>query len=144
MGPGVCVRRRISIALVSGAMLPLTAVPATNATAATTIASQVHTFGIPGIYGISAWGSYVRMPLKVRLTVCVKDISRAVYGGAAAAVAFTADYRHRQALTATVIGAGRTGCATTITSYAGHLVVDAVSGYSNGKIRQVGKVRQIY
>jgi hypothetical protein len=139
--------RRVCFAVIGGAMLTLTALPATNATAATvatTATSPVHTFGIPGVHGISAWGSYVRMPLKVRVTVCVKDTTRDVYGGATAAVAFTADYRHRQPLTATVVGAGHTSCATTTTGFTGHLAVDAVSGYSNGKVRQAGKVRQIY
>jgi hypothetical protein len=35
-------------------------------------------------------------------------------------------------------------CTTMALPYTDHLVVDAVSGYRNGKVRQHGQVKQIY
>jgi hypothetical protein len=135
-------------AIVAGGMLALGALPATAATrdAASTrdaaAHSSVHTFGIPGVYGISAWGSYEHAGGKVRVTVCVKDSAHGVYGGAAAGIAY--DGSRRQVITAVTIGYRHTGCQTMTTRYTNHLVVDAVSGWPNGKVRQTGRVRQVY
>lgn len=99
-------------------------------------------FSIPGVYGISAWGSYQHLGARVQVTVCVHDTVRGVYGGAAAAVASAGV--HRQAVAAVTVGFEHTRCQTVITRYTAHLVADALSGYRDGKVRQVGHIRQIY
>ncbi len=118
------------------AMLGLGALPAAAAT------STVRTFSIPGVYGIGAWGSYQHVGSKMRITVCVRDTARSVYGGAAAGVAFTGP--RRQVVTAVVVGYGHTSCQTMTTGYTDHLVVAALSGWPNRTVRQHGHVRQIY
>lgn len=118
------------------AMLGLGAPPAAAAT------STARTFGIPGVYGIGAWGSYQRVGSRMRITVCVRDTVRGVYGGAAAGVAFTGP--RRQVVTAVVVGYGHTSCQTMTTGYTDHLVVAALSGWPNRTVRQHGDVRQIY
>ncbi len=132
--------RRIAavVAVVSGVLLGAAALPA-NASAAT---GDVRSFAIPGVYGIGAWGNYVRSGPTVRITVCVTVNARYVYGGAAAGIAY--DGSHRRTVTAVVVGYRHTGCRTMTTRYTDHLVVDAVSGWRNGKVRQAGRVRQIY
>lgn len=125
-----------AVASAAVAMLMLGALPAVAAT------STVRTFGIPGVYGIGAWGSYQHVGQKMRITVCVKDTARGVYGGAAAGVAF--DGPRRQVVTAVVIGYRHTACQTMTTSYTDHLVVAALSGWPNRTIRQRGHARQIY
>jgi hypothetical protein len=128
--------RRITVAIASGVILALGALPAAAS------AASPHTFSVPGVYGISAWGSYAHIGTKVRITVCVADTSRNVYGGAAAAVAYTS--RHHQSVAAVVVGYRHTACQTMSTGYTAHLIVDAVSGYPDGKVRQAGRIRQIY
>jgi hypothetical protein len=118
------------------AMLTLGALPAAAAT------STIHTFGIPGVYGIAAWGSYQHAGQEMRITVCVQDTVRGVYGGAAAGVAF--DGAQRQVVTAVVIGYRHTACQTMTTGFTDHLVVAALSGWPNRTVRQRGQVRQIY
>lgn len=118
------------------AALTLGVLPAAAAT------STVRTFGIPGVYGIQAWGSYQHVGPKMRITVCVKDTARGVYGGAAAGVAF--DGPRRQVVTAVVIGYPRTMCQTMTTGFTDHLVVAALSGWPNRTVRQRGHARQIY
>ena len=139
-------RRIIIAAVVCGAVLGAGALPA-NATATSTHSSgvragEVHSFSIPGVYGIGAWGNYTRLGPTVRITVCLTVNARGVYGGAAAGIAYNGP--HRQTVTAVVVGFGHTGCRTMLARYTNHLVVDAVSGWRNGKVRQVGRVRQIY
>jgi hypothetical protein len=128
--------RRITVVIASGIMLALGALPAAAAT------GGQHTFSIPGVSGISAWGSYQHLGAKVRVTVCVEDTSRSVYGGAAAGVAYTS--RHHQSVAAVVVGYRHTACQTMTTGYTAHLIVDAVSGYADGKVRQAGRIRQVY
>jgi hypothetical protein len=122
--------------LVSGTLLGI-ALPAAAASGGT-----VHPFSIPGVYGIRAWGSYARMGAKVRVTVCVTDTARGVYGGAAAAVAF--DSSHHQSIAAIVIGYRNSSCRTMLTSYTSNLSADALSGWRDGKVRQAGRSIQIY
>jgi hypothetical protein len=131
------VLRPISIAAVSGALLAAGAVPAAAA------ASAAHTFSIPGVYGIAAWGSYQRTGAKTRITVCVEDTAHGVYGGASAAVAYGGG-RRQQTIAAVTVGYHYIACRAMITSYTNHLIVDALSGWRDGKVRQAGRTRQIY
>jgi hypothetical protein len=129
----------LSCAVVSGATLGIGTPPAS---AATSSSSRVHTFAIPGIYGISAWGNYERVGSKVRIAVCVKDTARDVYGGAAAGVAF--DGAQHQVVSAVAIGYRHSACQTMTSKYTSHLAVDAVSGWPDGKVRKAGRVKQVY
>jgi hypothetical protein len=128
-----------SVAVLGAGLLGLGALPA----AAVAGGGQVHPFSIPGVHGISAWGSYQHLGSRVRVTVCVRDTARDVYGGAAAAVAFD-PRRHHQPASVVVIGYRNSSCHTMLTSYTAHLDADALSGYRDGKVRQAGPFVQIY
>jgi hypothetical protein len=128
----------LSCAVASGATLGIGALPASAATSG----SSVHTFAIPGIYGISAWGNYERVGSKMRIIVCVKDTARDVYGGAVAGVAF--DGAQRQVASAVAIGYRHSACQAMTSRYTSHLAVDAVSGWPDGKVRKAGRVKQVY
>lgn len=106
--------------------------------------SRVHPFGIPGVYGVRAWGSYSNVGAKVRVTVCVKDTVRSVYGAAAVGLAFNSSYRRHDGTGAAAIGYGHSQCHAMLSPYTSHLVVEALSGDKNGKIRERGKLKQIY
>jgi len=130
--------RRISVAAACVAMLAFGALPASAAT------SRTHVFAIPGVYGVRAWGWYYDTGAKVRITVCVEDTARSVYGAAAVGLAFDSGYSHHDNVSAVTIGYSHTQCRVMVTRYASHLVVEALSGYQNGKVRQHGKLKRIY
>ena len=130
--------RRISVAASCVAMVALSALPASAAT------SSIHVFSIPGVYGVRAWGTYYETGIRVRISVCVEDTAPSVYGAAAVGLAFDSSYRHHDNVGAVTIGYDHTQCRVMSTRYTSHLVVEALSGYKNGKVRQRGKLRQIY
>ena len=130
--------RRIFIVASCAAMLALNALPASAAT------SRIHVFGIPGVYGVRAWGTYYQTGIRVRISVCVEDTAPSVYGAVAVGLAFDSSYRHHDNVDAVTIGHDHMQCHATTTRYTSHLVVEALSGYQNGKVRQRGKPKQIY
>lgn len=74
----------------------------------------------------------------------MEDTVRDVYGAAAVGLAFDTSYRHHASVGAVTIGYDRTRCRTMTTRYTGHLVVEALSGYRHGKVRQHGRPERIY
>ena len=130
--------RRIFVVASCVAMLALGAVPASAAT------SRVHVFSIPGVYGVRAWGTYYETGIGVRVSVCVEDTAPSVYGAAAVGLAFDSIYRHNQNVGAATTGYDYTQCHAMTTRYTSHLVVEALSGYQNGRVRQRGKLKQVY
>jgi hypothetical protein len=130
--------RRISVVAACAAALALSALPASAAT------SRIHVFSIPGVYGVRAWGIYSETGIGVRVTVCVKDTARNVYGAAAVGVAFDSGYRHHNDVGVATIGYNHTQCHVMTTRYTSFLVVEALSGYKNGKVRERSKLKRIY
>jgi len=130
--------RGISLVASCVGMLALSAPPASAAT------SSIHVFSIPGVYGVRAWGTYYQTGIRVRVSVCVEDTAPSVYGAAAVGVVFDSSYRHHDSVSAVTIGYDHTQCHAMTTRYTSHLVVEALSGYQNGKVRQRGKAKQIY
>ena len=47
-------------------------------------------------------------------------------------------------MSATAIGYGHTQCRVMVSRYTDHLVVEALSGYPSGKVRQHSTPRRIY
>jgi len=47
-------------------------------------------------------------------------------------------------VSAITVGYDHTQCRVVLTRYTSHLVVEALSGYKNGKVRQRGKLKQVY
>jgi len=132
------VLRRVSVVAACIATLACGALPASAAV------GRVHDFSIPGVYGVRAWGSYYGTGTSVRVSVCVQDTAPGVYGAAAVGLAFDSGYRHHDNVSAVTIGYPHTQCHAMTARYTSHLVVDALSGYKNGKVRQHGGPKQIY
>ncbi len=130
--------RRIPVIAACVATLAFSGLPAAGAT------SHIHGFGIPGVGGVRAWGTYDDTGTRVRVTVCVEVTARSVYGAAAVGLAFDSGYRRHDNVSAVTIGEGHIRCRVMVTRYASHLVVEALSGYKNGKVRQHGKLKRIY
>ena len=130
--------RRIPVIAACAATLAFSALPASAMT------SHVHDFAIPGVYGVRAWGAYAGAGTRVRVTVCVEDTVHGIYGAAAVGLAFDSWYRRHDNVSAVTVGYHRTQCRVILTRYTSHLVVEALSGYKNGKVRQRGKLKRIY
>ena len=130
--------RRIPVIAACAATLAFSALPASAMT------NNVHDFAIPGVYGVRAWGAYAGAGTRVRVTVCVEDTARGVYGAAAVGLAFDSRYRRYDNVSAVTVGYHHTQCRASLTRYTSHLVVEALSGYKNGKVRQRGKLKRIY
>jgi hypothetical protein len=130
--------RRVAVVASCAAVLALGARPASAAD------SHTHSFGIPGVSGVHAWGSYAKAGPKVRVTVCIQDTSRSVYGAAAAGLTFGPGYHRHSDADAATVGFGHHQCHTMLSPYTSHLVVEALSGERNGKIRQHGHPERIY
>lgn len=130
--------RRIPVIAACAATLAFSALPAAAMT------SHDHGFAIPGVYGVRAWGTYSGAGTRVRVTVCVEDTARNVYGAAAVGLAFDSRYRSHDTVSAAAVGYDHAQCRTILTRRKGHLVVEALSGYKNGKVRQRGQLRRVY
>lgn len=132
--------RKLSAVVVAVAALGLGALPASAATA--TSHPKPHAFSIPDAPGVKAWGSYLKSGRSVKVTVCIKDTSRAIFGGAAVGVAFSSSGKEKS-VGATVIGFGHGSCRSVTTTDTQHLYVDSVSATFNGKVH-VSKVKRVY
>ena len=130
--------RRIPVIAACAATLAFSALPASAVT------SHIHGFGIPGVYGVRAWGTYSGAGTRVRVTVCVEDTARGVYGAAAVGLGFDSRYRRHDNVSAVTVGYDHAQCGAMLTRYTSHLVVEALSGYKNGKVRQRGQLKRIY
>lgn len=130
--------RRIPVIAACAATLAFSALPASA------ITSHVHGFAIPGVAGVRAWGAYSGAGTRVRVTVCVEDTARSVYGAAAVGLAYDSGYRRHDNVSAVTVGYDHAQCRTILTRYTSHLVVEALSGYKNGTVRQRGQLKRVY
>ena len=130
--------RRVCVTVACIAMFAFGALSASAA------ASSVHAFSIPGVHGVRAWGRYQDTGASVQVAVCVQDTARDVYGAVAVGLAFDPGYRQHDTVSAVTIGYAHTQCRVMTSRYTGHLVVEALSGYKNGKVRQHGRPERIY
>ena len=130
--------RLAAVIAISAATLACGTLPASAAS------DRIHAFGIPGVAGVRAWGSYEHDGVKMRIMVCVEDTTHHVYGAAAVGLAFDSGYRRHANVSAATIGYEHAQCRVMATRFRGHLVVEALSGYQNGKVRQHGQPSRIY
>ncbi len=99
---------------------------------------------IPGVHGVRALGTYFVVGTRVRVTVCIEDTARGVYGAAAAGPAFDSGYQRHDIVSIVTVGYDHTQCRVILARYTSHLVVEALSGYKNGKVRRRGKLKRAY
>jgi hypothetical protein len=130
--------RLIAVIAASAATLAGGTLPASAA------ADGIHSFRIPAVSGVRAWGSYRDAGATVRVTICVKDVVRGVYGVAAVGLAFDSGFQRHANVSTTVIGYGHAKCRVMVTQYRSHLVVEALSGNENGRVRRNGTPKRIY
>jgi hypothetical protein len=132
--------RTLPAIVATAALLGVTTLPAYAAPAGK---PRVHDFSVPGVPGVSAWGSYAKSGGKVSITVCVKDSSAKVSFALVIAVAINASFTRHQNITAEALGHGKQKCHSVMTTDNARLTVLASSVGHDGASR-VGKLKRIY
>lgn len=125
---------------IGAAILGLTAFPASASAASH---PKVHSFTMPSVTGIKAWGTYTFAKGKVSIKLCVREITSNVDYALVVGTATNANVTKHQSIDAQVIGTGKQVCKSLTTKDKAHLYVTASSGTTDGK-SHVGKVRKIY
>jgi hypothetical protein len=134
--------RKVTVLAAAFAALASGVLPASAAT--TSHHPRVHHFGVGGVNGISAWGSYQKTGKTVRVTLCVRDNSPAVGEALFNALAIARDGRSNTTFGVTVYTLHRTDCSTTYTSDTGALIVIAAAASANGQNAQFSQPKVIY
>jgi hypothetical protein len=137
--------RRISLIAASVAMVALSALPAYAAPATMrSPAVTVHKLSFPGLPGVKAWGSYIKTPKFVRLSVCSEDTSRRNFAVGAVAVGYNSNWSRNANLGAVAIGYHQTVCRSGLVRYTAHMKIYTFIAGSHGKIVKRSKVKKIY
>jgi hypothetical protein len=132
--------RRISTIVAAGAMLALSALPASAAT----LQSSNHKISFPGLHGISAWGTYTKSGSKVRIKVCAEDTDHGRFAVGAVTLAYNSSNTKHGELGAVAIGYHETVCRSESLPYTGHLRVYTFVAGNQGKITGKSKTKSIY
>jgi hypothetical protein len=129
--------RTLPTMIATAALLGLTALPASASS------PRVHDFSVPGVPGVSAWGSYAKSGDTVSITLCVKDSSAKVSLAFVIGVAVNNSFTRHRDITADAPGKGKQTCRTVKTTDTARLTVLASSVGHDGASR-VGKLKSIY
>ena len=78
------------------------------------------------------------------MTACIEDTARCAYGAAAAGPASDSGCRRHDTVSTVTIGNHHTQCRATLARCTSHLVVGALPGYKNGKVRRHGKLKRVH
>jgi hypothetical protein len=135
--------RTLPTMIAAAALLGLTALPASASVASSAGGPRVHDFSVPGVPGVSAWGSYAKSGGSVSITLCVKDSSAKVRMACVIGVAMNENFTRHKNITADALGNGKQTCRTVKTTDTAELTVLASSVGHDGASR-VGKLKSIY
>ena len=104
--------RRISLIAASVAMLAISALPASAATAQASTTTTTHKIAFPALRGVKAWGTYTKTSKGVKLYVCDEDTVKGVFASGGVALAYNAGWKLHTNLGAVDIGYHQTVCRT--------------------------------
>jgi len=131
--------RRISLAVVSAAMLAVSALPASAA-----MASAPHKLSFPAVTGLKAWGTYTKVAKGIKVNVCAEDMSRSIYAVGAVTVASNSTYKMHTNLGAVAFGYHQTICRSMTLRFTSHLQVYSFTANNKGMITHQTKMKKIY
>lgn len=133
--------RTVSVAAIGMAMLGVTALPASATPAAH---PKTHTFTMPAVTGLKAWGTYYTAGGKAHITECVKETRSNVDLASAILTAMNASITRHQSLAVQIFGhSGKQVCKSMVTRDTAHLYGIATSGTTDGKVH-ISKLKKIY
>jgi hypothetical protein len=127
--------RRISLIAASVAMLAISALPASAATAqASAAATTTHKIAFPALRGVKAWGTYTKTSKGVKLYVCDEDTVNGVFASGGVALDYSAGWKLHTNLGAVAIGYHQTVCRTMTVHYTAHLMVYTATWTKTGRV----------
>jgi len=131
--------RRISVIAASAAMLAISALPVSGASASTT-----HNLSFPSHSGIQDWGTYLKTSKGVKINVCAKQTTSAYFAVAAVVVGTNSSGSKSGNLGAVAMGKGDTICRSGTIAYTGHLKTYIFFINSQGVIAYKSGYKNIY
>ncbi len=126
--------RRISLIAASVAMLAISALPASAATAQASTTTTTHKIAFPALRGVKAWGTYSKTSKGVKLYVCYEDTVKGVFASGGVALAYSAGWKLHTNLGAVDIGYHQTVCRTMTLHYTAHLMVYTATWTKTGRV----------
>ncbi len=126
--------RRISLIAASVAMLAISALPASAATAQASTTTTTHKIAFPALRGVKAWGTYSKTSKGVKLYVCDEDTVKGVFASGGVALAYSAGWKLHTNLGAVDIGYHQTVCRTMTLHYTAHLMVYTATWTKTGRV----------
>ena len=131
--------RRISLAVVSAAMLAVSALPASAA-----MASTPHKLSFPAVTGLKAWGTYTKVAKGIKVNVCAEDMSRSIYAVGAVTVASNSTYKKHTNLGAVAFGYHQSICRDMTLRYSAHMQVYTYTANNKGQINHRSRTRNVF
>ena len=127
-------------------MLGFSALPASAATMQSSAPHVVtHKLVFPHpVHGIIPWGTYIKTPKFVRLSICSIDTARANFAVGAVAVGTNANNTRRGNLGAVSIGYHQKVCRSGLVRYTAHLYTYTFIANNKGKIVKRSAMKKIY
>jgi hypothetical protein len=125
--------RRISLIVASVAMLAISALPASAATAQAST-TTTHKIAFPTLRGVKAWGTYTKTSKGVKLYVCDEDTVKGVFASGGVALVYNAGWKLHTNLGAVAVGYHQTVCRTMTVHYTAHLMVYTVTWTKTGRV----------
>ena len=126
--------RRISLIAASVAMLVISALPASAATAQASTTTTTHKIAFPALRGVKAWGTYTKTGKGVKLYVCDEDTVKGVFASGGVALAYNAGWKLHTNLGAVAVGYHQTVCRTMTVHYTAHLMVYTTTWTKTGRV----------
>jgi hypothetical protein len=125
-----------------------TAHPTANVVAPVTVPANATSvaFTIPTLTGVKGWGTYTKVGKRVKVYICVEDLSPTAYGTGALAIGSNASGGMHSNLGAVLFPNKyrQTQCTNSILLNGAHLTVHDFIGGSNGTITQTGPSKTLY
>jgi hypothetical protein len=131
--------RRISLAAASAAMLALSALPASAAMASTT-----HKLSFPGLSGVKAWGTYVKVSRGLKVNVCAETVTKGHFAVGAVTLASNSTKKLHANLGAVSIGYHQTVCRSMTLRYSAHLQIYTFTANNKGMIDHTSKKKNVF
>lgn len=136
--------RRISLIAASVAMLVISALPASAATAQASTTTTTHKIAFPALRGVKAWGTYTKTSKGVKLYVCDEDTVKGVFASGGVALAYNAGWKLHTNLGAVAVGYHQTVCRTMTVHYTAHLMVYTTTWTKTGRVGTRSPYKVLY
>jgi hypothetical protein len=132
--------RRLSLIAGSAAMVALSALPASAAPMHVT----THQLHFPGLHGVKAWGTYVKVSKGLKVHVCAEDTVKGVFASGAVLVASNSTKKFSTNLGAVAFGYHQMICRDMTLRLSAHAKVYTFTANNKGQINHRSKTKNLF